>query len=185
VNLDELFGEATLKTLAIATAEDAAKHLAAGHPLRGAFSAAHCYQISGRMAWSADHQVAMERALEDEVASRLRSTDDTAAAWRAGYLIMLGGRSAWPEPEFGRLVRAVTPKGNTRPWTRMWFAGQAADYYLLTRSVFWTPEELHSMLDAVREDFVVRLRNGDRLMASDRVVLYKVLAESLRPRAGV
>jgi hypothetical protein len=181
VNLDELFGEATLKTLAIATAEDAVRHLAAGHPLRAAFSAAHCYQISGRMAWNAEQQVAMEQALEGEVASRLRSTDDTAAAWRAGYLIMLGGRSSWPEPDFSRLIRAVSPKGSARPWTRMWFAGQAADYYLLTRSVFWTPEELRLMLDAVRDDFVVRLRNGDRLMAADRVVLYKVLAESAGP----
>jgi hypothetical protein len=76
------------------------------------------------------------------------------------------------------LVAAVTPRQGLRPWRRVWFAGQAADYHLLSGNAFWTAAELQTMLDAVRDDFVLRLRNGDRLMAADRVVLYKVLASS-------
>ncbi|HXH21014.1 MAG TPA: hypothetical protein VNN10_03215 [Dehalococcoidia bacterium] len=176
MQFEELFGEATLKTLALATAEDARLHLVAGHPLRAAFSAAHSFQIAGQRSWSEDDQSRMERALKDEVKARLRSGDDTTAAWRAGYLILLGARPEWQEEDLRRMVRAVSPRGSVRAWTRMWFAGQAADYLLLTGTTFWTPEDLRRMLDAVREDFALRLRNGDKLMAADRVVLYKVLA---------
>ena len=178
MDLDELFGEGTLKTLALATAEDAKAHLAAGHPLRAAFSAAHCIQISGQRGWSDAEHERMAAALKEDVQARLKSADDTTAAWRAGYLSMLTGDSPWPDADRARLARGVSPKESFRPWQRVWFAGQAADYYLLTGETFWTDADLRIMLDAVRDDFVVRLRGGDKLMAADRVVLYKLLAST-------
>ena len=174
----ELFGEGTLKTLAIATAEDASAHLRAGHPLRAAFSAAHCVQILGGPQWPPEVTGRMVAALKEEVDARLRSGDDTTAAWRAGYLRLLTGDAPWSEGDVARLVAAVAPREGLRPWRRVWFAGQAADYHLLSGDVFWNASELRTMLDAVRDDFVLRLRNGDRLMAADRVVLYKVLSGS-------
>jgi hypothetical protein len=183
VNLDELFGEGTLKTLVLTTAEDARTHLGAGHPLRAALSAAHCVQIGGQRLWGDADQQRMADALKEDVEARLKSADDTTAAWRAGYLKMLTGETPWPDDELARLVRAVAPREGPRPWRRVWFAGQAADYLLLSGETFWTNDELRMMLDAAREDFVVRLRSGDKLMAADRVVLYKVLAESLKEEA--
>lgn len=184
MDLNELFGEGTLKTLAIAAGEDARAHLAAGHPLRAAFSAAHCAQLTPQRPWDDSDQTRMVEALSEEVQARLRSADDTAAAWRAGYLRLLGGEPAWTEADLDRMVRAVSPRKGLRPWRRVWFAGQAADYHLLTGSVFWTEEELATMLETVRDDFVLRLRNADRLMAADRVVLYKVLASTSRKEAS-
>jgi hypothetical protein len=75
-------------------------------------------------------------------------------------------------------MKAMSPPAGLRPWQRVWFAGQAADFYLLSGARYWTPEELDLMLKSAREDFAIRLRSGDKLMAADRVVLYKVLAQS-------
>jgi hypothetical protein len=179
MDLTELFGEANLKMLGLAAAEDAKAHLAAGHPLRAAFSAAHHVVIARQRAWSDADQARMTEALEDEIASRLRAADDTTAAWRAGYRVMLTGTVPWSDPELARLIQAVTPRPDLRPWKRLWFAGQAADYHLLTGGVFWDEGQLALMLTAVRDDFGLRLRNGDKLMAADRVVLYMVLGKSL------
>jgi hypothetical protein len=178
VELIDLFGEANLKTLALATSEDAKEHLAAGRPLRAAFSAAHFVHLTQRRTWSVDQHQEMAGALFDEVAGRLKALDDTTAAWRAGYLRMLTGDLPWSDSDLGRLVRAVTPKPGLRPWTKVWFAGQAADYHLLSGDAFWDESELAQMLASAREDFALRLRTGDKLMAADRVVLYMVLAAS-------
>ncbi len=179
MDLAELFGDGTLKTLAIATAEDTKQHLAAGHPLRAAFSAAHHVQIAGQYPWSDEEHRLMADALVEEVRSRLKSADDTSAAWRAGYLRMLTGWDPWSDDDRARMAKAVAPKEGLRPWKRVWFAGQAADYFLLTGEGFWDDAQLDQLLEGVRDDFVIRLRNGDRLMAADRVVLYKVLAGSM------
>jgi hypothetical protein len=109
VDLAELFGEGT-KTLAIATAEDAKHHLAAGHPLRAAFSAAHHVEISGQRSWTDAEQRLMADALVQEVRSRLKAGDHTAAAWRAGYLRTLTGRSPWSERDRTRMAAAVAPR---------------------------------------------------------------------------
>jgi hypothetical protein len=176
--LIDLFGEANLKTLAITTSEDAKGHLRAGRPLRAAFSAAHYVHLTRRRTWTEDEHQAMGEALFDDVISRLRAADDSTAAWRAAYLRMLTGAMPWSDSDLGRLIRAATPKPGLRPWRRVWFAGQAADYFLLSGETFWDRAQLGQMLTAAREDFAVRLRSGDRLMAADRVVLYMVLDES-------
>ena len=178
MDLIELFGEANLKTLALATSEDARAHLEEGRPLRAAFSAAHFVKLTGRRAWTIEQHQELAGALYDEVMGRLKAGDDTAAAWRAGYLRLLTGDLPWSDSNLSRLIRAVTPKRDLRPWKRVWFAGQAADYRLLSGETFWDASQLDQMLQAVREDFAIRLRNGDRLMAADRVVLYMVLSES-------
>ena len=178
MDLIDLFGEANLKTLAIAAGEDAKAHLAAGRPLRAAFSAAHYVHLTNRRTWTEDEHQTMGEALYDDVVSRLRAADDSTAAWRAAYLRMLTGAMPWSDSDLGRLIRAATPKPALRPWQRVWFAGQAADYFLLSGETFWDERQLGLMLGAAREDFAVRLRNGDRLMAADRVVLYMVLAAS-------
>ncbi|HEY7269198.1 MAG TPA: hypothetical protein VH951_05180 [Dehalococcoidia bacterium] len=178
VDLIDLFGEANLKTLALATSEDAKAHLAAGRPLRAAFSAAHYVHLTRRRTWTEDEHQSMGEALFDDVVSRLRAGDDTTAAWRAAYLRMLTGAMPWSDSDLGRLIRAATPKPGLRPWSRIWFAGQAADYYLLSGETFWDAPQLQLMLTSAREDFAVRLRGGDKLMAADRVVLYMVLASS-------
>jgi hypothetical protein len=179
IDLIDLFGDANLKTLALATSEDAKAHLAAGRPLRAAFSAAHFVHLTGQRTWSQDEHQLMGEALLDEVRSRLKAGDDTTAAWRAGYLRMLTGAMPWGDSDLGRLTRAVTPRRELRPWGKVWFAGQAADYYLLSGETFWNRDELSLMLKTVRDDFAVRLRSGDKLMAADRVVLYIVLGSSM------
>ena len=179
MDLVDLFGEANLKTLALATLEDARDHLLAGRPLRAAFSAAHYVQLADRRGWTDAEQEEMARALIDEVRARLKAGDATAAAWRAGYLRLLTGALPWTEAEWRRMVAAVLPRPDLRPWKRVWFAGQCADYHLLTDQAFWDRAQLSQMLAAVREDFALRLRRGDKLMAADRVVLYKVLGQSL------
>lgn len=177
-DLGELFGEGTLKTLAIATAEDVKAHLAAGRPLRAAFSAAHCVNLAPKPPWARSDHDLMASVLREEVEDRLRSLDDVTAAWRAAYLRMLTGEDSWTDAERARMLRAMAPPASLRPWKRVWFAAQAADYLLLGGSPYWSANELDQMLQAVRDEFVLRIRNADKLMAAERVVLYKVLAAS-------
>lgn len=96
------------------------------------------------------------------------------------YIWSTSGRIELDPADF---APAAYARDRLRPWQGVRFAGQAANYCLLTGGRLWNDAEVRLMLDAVRDDFVVRLRSGDKLMAADRVVLYKILAES-REAAG-
>jgi hypothetical protein len=168
MDLNELFGEGTLKTLALATAEDAKSHLAAGHPLRAAFSAAHCIQISGQQSWGDDEHGAWRR-LSKRMSGALSRGHDRRLARGLQHAHR---SSAWSDA--GRLAR------RRRRASGLDASGSRTDLNYYPGETFWTDAELRLMLEAVRDDFVVRLRGGDKLMAADRVVLYKVLAGTLK-----
>jgi hypothetical protein len=179
VDLGEEFGEAIVRDLALASAEDARRRLAEGHLLRAAFSAAHHVQLTGDRPWPEEDQRRMCAALAEEARRLLASGDGATAARRASYLRMLGCGDPWSEDERSRLREAARPPQGLRAWAKAWFAGQAADWHLLSGETFWDRAQLEAMLAAVREDFALRLREGDKVMAADRLALYRVLAESL------
>jgi len=172
------FGDRTVDKYARSAAADVRQQLEAGRYLRASFSAAHYVVLSGKTAWSAEEQERMSAALREETQLRLDADDEATAAWRAAYDRMLTGEQIWPEATLFRLRNAVVPgKVQADTGRRLLVAGEAADYLLLGGFPFWDQLELEQMLAAITEDFNVCARRGDDVMAADRLVVYKLLAE--------
>ena len=176
------FGERTVDKYARAAAADVKQQLEAGRYLRASFSAAHYVVLSGKTAWTSEEQERMSAALREETELRLAANDEATAAWRAAYDRMLTSEQAWSEAVLFRLRNAVAPgKVQADAGRRLFVAAEAADYLLLGGFPFWDQSELDHMLAAITEDFNVCARRGDDIMAADRLVVYKLLAEGAHP----
>ena len=178
------FGDRTVDKYARAAAADVRQQLEAGRYLRASFSAAHYVALSGKTAWPPDDQERMALALREETELRLEANDEATAAWRAGYYRLLTGEDVSPRELLARLRNAVRPgKVQADTGRRLFVAGEAADFLLLGGFPFWDRAELQQMLDAIAEDFKVCARQGDEVMAADRLMVYKLLAEGIFPAA--